>query len=132
MYQIDLNDNPHFFTKQNLITLRGGGDRLKCVNCNIEGTTINITTLGVKGSYSSNKVENCVFKVEDFVEQRNGKKIKITFCSANGVVFRNLTPDSEHLVINAPPEEKENSLGVWVMGVGEPVKVLNTEFEYID
>lgn len=59
-------------------------------------------------------------------------KIKITNCKAFGEMFKNLTPGSIHEVIEAPKEYKNSKIkGVWVMGVGEPVKVLDNEFEYV-
>ena len=58
------------------------------------------------------------------------KRIKITKCDAFGKAFENLTPGSEHDVIS-PPETHKNDTGTWVMGVGEPVKVLPSEFKII-
>lgn len=132
MYKIELNNNPHDFEKQNLVSLKNGSDRLKCKNCGIEGLTMYLTILKVKGSYSQNKVENCIYKKSDLEALRKDKKIRITFCQAQGSAFENLIPDSEHIVIGAPKGQKENTMGVWVMGIGEPVKVLNNEFEYVD
>ena len=58
-----------------------------------------------------------------------GQKIKITYCQAFGKQFENLTPDSIHDVIETPDRHKNSEMkGVWVMGVGEPVKVLNEEY----
>lgn len=58
-------------------------------------------------------------------------KIKITFCNAQGGQFANLTPGSEHEVIDPPKGHKNDNRGVWVMGVGEPVKVLKREYEVL-
>lgn len=61
-----------------------------------------------------------------------GATIVITNCRACGKQFENLLKDSIHTVIPAPEGEKEDSIGVWVMGVGEPVKVLNGEFLFVE
>lgn len=63
---------------------------------------------------------------------RTIKKIKITNCRAVGTPFANLLPGTEHIVIKPPYPKKNDDRGVWVMGVGEPVKVLRYEFEIIE
>lgn len=60
------------------------------------------------------------------------KKIRITECHAVGSPFANLLPGTEHDVIKPPHPKKNDERGVWVMGVGEPVKVLRHEFEIIE
>lgn len=57
-------------------------------------------------------------------------RIKIVSCDAFGPAFNNLKPGSVHKVIDTPSEE-DDSKGVWVMGVGEPVKVLLNEYEVV-
>jgi hypothetical protein len=57
------------------------------------------------------------------------KRIRIKYCTAFGEAFGNLTHGSEHDVIKPPAHYKNDKKGVWVMGVGEPVKVLNGEYE---
>ena len=59
------------------------------------------------------------------------KQIKVTECRAYGPQFANLTPGSVHDVIPAPPGY-ENSGGVWVEGVGEPVKLLDGEYMRVE
>ena len=132
MYTINLNDNPHEFEKQNLVTQIGNFDTLKCKKCGIKGKTSSLNTIHVKGSYSLNKVKNCIVNTDSLAASKVGKKIKITYCSAMGKIFENLKPDSIHLIIEVPENEKSDTQGVWVMGVGTPVKVLNNEFEYIN
>lgn len=132
MYTIDLNDNPHNFEKLNLVTELSGHDTLKCTKCGIKGKTTSLSTMQVKGSYSEEKVINCVFTETELRNNNVGKRIKITFCTASGEIFSNLTPNSEHIIIRTPDNQKADSKGVWVMGVGEPVKVLNNEFVFID
>lgn len=59
-------------------------------------------------------------------------EIKIDFCHANGPQFRNLRPGSIHRVVTPPDGYKNDHTGMWVMGVGEPVKVLTEEFSVIN
>ena len=129
-YNIDLSEGGHSWEKQNLVTVsgkRGGYDVLKCKNCGIEGKTSSLSTIRLKGSYSEAKVYNCPNAPKSTV-----KKIQITNCTATGKVFANLTPGSIHDVVETPEEYKNSKMaGVWVMGVGEPVKVLPQEFNII-
>ena len=125
-YNINLKEGGHTWEKQNLVTVatkKGGHDVLKCKHCGIQGNTSSLWTIKLKGSYSHDKVYNCP-------GNHGAKRIKITECGAVGKVFANLTPGSEHDVI-APPEAYKNDKGTWVMGVGEPVKVLPNEFKII-
>jgi hypothetical protein len=122
-YNIDLKEGGHVWGKENLttiITRNGSYDILKCKHCGIQGKTSSLWTIKLKGSYSKEKVYNCP-------HNQTAKRIKITLCTAMGKVFSNLTPGSEHNVI-APPEAYANDKGTWIMGVGEPVKVLPNEF----
>ena len=125
-YNINLSEGGHTWEKQNLVTVstrKGGHDVLKCKHCGIQGKTSSLWTISLKGSYSPDKVYNCP-------NNKKASKIQITQCTAFGKVFENLTPGSIHEVI-APPEEYKNDTGTWVMGVGEPVKVLPHEFKII-
>jgi hypothetical protein len=54
--------------------------------------------------------------------------VKVTQCRAVGQIFGNLEPDTVHRVIEPPKGYKNDSRGVWVMGVGEPVKLLANEY----
>ena len=58
-------------------------------------------------------------------------RIRITNCRAFGPEFKNLLPGSIHETIK-PPKGENNKDGVWVMGAGVPVKVLNGEFVTIE
>lgn len=64
-----------------------------------------------------------------------GKKVRVIQCSAFGAKFKNLTPDSVHVIV-APPalemlKNPNGSRGFWVMGVGEPVLLLFSEIEEV-
>lgn len=126
-YNIKLSEGGHEWDKQNLVTIADKNgkhyDILKCKNCGIEGKTTTLWTIALKGSYSSDKVHYCP-------GQKKVDRIQITYCHAFGKEFSNLTPGSIHRVI-PPPEEYKNDKGIWVMGVGEPVKVLSDEYKKI-
>jgi hypothetical protein len=96
---------------------------MKCSKCGIEGKRHTFNTITLKASYSLEKINNCN-GVHDIPQ-----KIQITLCTAHGEKFSNLTPDSTHLVVTPPTGQRNDSSGVWVMGVGEPVKVLYNEFK---
>lgn len=53
-------------------------------------------------------------------------KIKIKHCNAYGRQFENLKDGTIHEVVK-PPKGKKKLTGWWVMGVGEPVRVLEDE-----
>lgn len=123
MIIIDRAETNHTFEKQNLVTIigkKGTYDIFKCSACGIKGKAYNFTEIQID-SKSKKKALNCPGSAAV-------KKIKITNCRAVGRQFENLTPGSIHEVIE-PPAGYDNSRGVWVMGVGEPVKVLFGEFE---
>lgn len=118
-------DGPHKLEKQNLVTIIKGKrayDILKCSKCGIEGKTHSLTTIGFKGSYSQEKVENC--------NNAAPAKIKVTECAAQGPAFENIKPGTTHAVVD-PPEGHDNSRGIWVMGVGEPIKLLHGEYDSV-
>jgi hypothetical protein len=117
----------HDWQKQNLITKkdkRGFYDDYKCANCG---------ALGKRRGF----VEFIETPLSTYLNCPKGKtlkvptKIKITFCNGSGVNFSNLTPGSEHFVITPPKGYLNDSRGVWVNGVYEPVKVLSDEFNEI-
>lgn len=126
MYLIN-NGAPHSFEKQNLVTLKdrnGFYDLMVCSKCGTKGKCRKLTVIEVPAKYSSKKVYDC-----DGVVGEKPKKIRITNCHAFVAKFKNLTPGSEHDVIKPPDPYVDDNKGVWVMGVGEPVKVINSEFE---
>lgn len=122
MITVGLNETSHDFEKRNLVSMRDGSgsyDVYRCRKCGIEGKSRGLGRISLDGR-AKKKAVNCPEKMPP-------AKIKITICRAFGPVFANLVPESIHEVIEAP-EGYDNERGVWVMGVGTPVKVLFGEF----
>lgn len=114
----------HVFEKQNSVTRFEKGrhfDVYKCSLCGLTGKAYSLTHITIDGRSKGGPV--CP-------KAPKASKIKITECRAVGKAFGNLTPDSIHDII-PPPKDKDNSRGVWVMGVGEPVLVLFGEFQEV-
>lgn len=130
MYNINRNEGGHVWEKQNLVTVFKNGkyyDILKCKDCGIVAKTTSLTAIELKGSYSSQKVYHCLGEYK-----RNAVRIKVTQCGANGKAFENLLPNSEHEVITPPDGYVNNHTGLWVMGIGEPVRLLPHEYVVIE
>lgn len=125
MSSLDMTSTNHKLEKQNLIIKKsklGLYDEYKCIKCGLRGKRYSLgASLMVDGRFSAAKVGNCP-------NAEKPQTIKITYCPAHGKVFENLIPESIHEVVS-PPEGQNNKNGVWVMGVGEPVKVLFGEFD---
>ena len=64
------------------------------------------------------------------MEHIKHKKLKVIRCSGFGEAFENLKPGSIHDIIN-PPFNEDRTRGEWVMGVGEPVLLIEGEFKYV-
>jgi hypothetical protein len=108
----------------------GSYDLYKCKNCGIEGKRYGFSDfLILNENCSPSKIEKCDGRIIN-IPTFYGRKIQITKCYAQGKAFENLIPDSFHRVISAPSPYKDDSNGVWVMGVGEPVKILNQEYVF--
>ncbi len=58
-----------------------------------------------------------------------GKTIEIIECKAIGRQFSNLKPGTKHILIPPPKGRKRKEL--WVMGDGEPVRLLFGEFKIV-
>ena len=123
---VSITHGGHSWEKQNLITVREKGrpvDKVICKGCGIIGLRARLDQVEIDGRHSVEQVDFCR-------GNKNSQRVKITRCTAQGMQFANLTPGSEHDVVNTPKGENDKR-GVWVMGVGEPVKVLYDEFEFI-
>lgn len=123
MIVISRSETNHNFEKQNLVTQfdkRGQYDVYKCSACGLSGKARTLTSISISEN-SRKRASNCPKAV-------SSQRVRITKCNAVGKLFGNLTPGSVHDVI-PPPSGQDNSRGLWVMGVGEPVKILFGEYE---
>lgn len=130
MKQVNLRSTVHNFDKQNLVTQKTGGrmhDVLRCKRCGIQGKRYGLDEyIMVPTNTSDKKIMHCDGKSEDnFL----GKTIRIDNCHANGKQFSNLTKGSYHQIVKPPTGYVNGDRGVWVQGVGEPVKLLFDEFD---
>lgn len=124
MYSVNINMSGHDFDKINIVTIHsrnGGYDKVKCKNCGLTAKRYSLDTVLVSDNIPKIKAEFCQ-------KQAKEEYIKITRFTGCGAVFANLVDGSVHKVISIPEGEKDDGRGVWVMGVDEPVKVLNREF----
>ncbi|KAF0198452.1 MAG: hypothetical protein FD170_3998 [Bacteroidetes bacterium] len=132
MYHVDMSESGHDFDKQNLVTVhdrkKGGYDLYKCKNCGIIGKSRTIGIIQIPESYNEISAYKCKKQIEFTVP----KRIKITKCLAHGKQFANVViPGSEHDVVSPPDMYVNDRTGVWVMGIGEKVKILRGEYEPI-
>lgn len=130
MYNIRITEGQHEWEKQNTITVFKGNkhfDIMKCKKCGITGRTTSLAEISLKGSYAHDNVYFCKGnRINDVPVEIQIKKVH-----AFGPAFKNLSPGSNHIVIEPPKGYKNDHTGVWIMGVGEPVKVLSDEFTIV-
>ncbi|MBO6225848.1 MAG: hypothetical protein J6N72_10460 [Psychrobacter sp.] len=128
MYTIILKDSNHTWIKKNLITITTGPgrshDEMYCEKCGIKGKRYNLAELEVDKRYKKEKVLSCPYAALDAIP----KIIKVTECRAYGSTFANIKNGNEYEVVTPPDGFANDSSGVWVMGVGEPVKLLANEY----
>lgn len=127
MYSCNIKTSQHDWVKINLITksgYKGHYDIVECSNCKMKGKRINFENIEVAETYKKENIFLCPKRKPIAIP----KKVKVTFCNALGNIFGNLTPNSIHEVIEPPFAYKNDHTGVWVMGVGEKVKLLTSEF----
>ena len=68
----------------------------------------------------------------DITDLYIGKEIEIIKCEADGIMFKNLIPESKHIITEPQYGYKNNNEGVWVLGkLGNPVRVFTHEFKYV-
>ncbi len=126
---LDINNSPHDWEKQNLMTIpdkNGSYDLMLCKSCGIKGKRRNFTQIEVKETYSAKKTLKCIEK------RLTEGRVRVINCTAVGYIFSNLTPKSEHDIIPVPKGESDNLPGIWVQGVGHPIKLLKGEYEVIE
>ena len=128
MINIIINDS---WRKKNNVTIRGNGKIYDIYehNSGILAKRYGFTDELTLTEKDYKRYCNLTRKVS---HNSKNKAIIITNCTACGPVFGNIVPGSKHVVIKAPANYKDDNKGVWVMGVGEPVKILNNEFRYVE
>lgn len=127
MIKIPFNNLYHNFDKINLVSNKDGSDTYKCTKCRLQVKRSLFNDYIEVQEKNKSKALYCVYKGVDLFLN---KRIKITKCTAQGKQFKNLLPNSIHYIIEPPKEYINDSKGIWVMGVGEPVKVLINEFTF--
>ncbi len=116
----NFEEGGHNWEKTNLVTKEGKElyDTYQCRQCGLKAKMVSFGILQISERYRK-KFEHCI-------GVKKAKQIEIIKCEAVGPQFANLVPGSMHDIIS-PPAGYDNKGGVWVMGVGEPVKVLFRE-----
>lgn len=130
MHKIPLKGSNHTWGKSNLVTITTGKkpyDEMYCEKCGIKGKRYNLAEVVINGRYSKDKVMSCPH-AEASDTDNIPKRVRVTHCNAFGEKFKNLTSDSEHDVVTPPSGYNNDHTGVWVMGIGEPVKMLAGEY----
>lgn len=129
MIKLEIAKYGHKWEKKNLVTISAAKsmyDIYQCSKCELKGRSYQIGIIVVKSSYSKSKIYGCNNVPQEI------RKVRINRCGAFGPAFANLTPGSEHNVIDPPAGYKNDGSGLWVMGVGEPVCVLANEFTILE
>ena len=127
MYQSNIKTSQHKWGKKNLVTIGRGGrmfDEMVCINCGMKGKRYGFDTVEVSENYKIDNVHFC----PKSLPLELPKQVKVRQCNGVGKVFANLTPKSIHDIITPPIGYKNDHTGAWVMGVGEPVKLLPNEY----
>lgn len=128
MYQHKIKKSTHDWAKVNLVTKTRRGrafDEMVCSNCGMKGRRYDFANVTISGNYKQENVDFCP-EAEPFDVP---KSVKVTHCFAHGRQFENMKPGSVHEVVTPPDGYKNDHTGVWVMGVGEPIKLLTEEYE---
>lgn len=123
---IDKHYGGHKWNKQSLVGIaskNGIYDLFKCENCGVVGKSFRLDSIELKSVAHKVCKHPSVFDVP--------KKVKVINCGAHGRIFANLLPNTVHEVVTPPNGYKNDASGVWVMGVGEPVKLLYNEYTKI-
>ena len=136
---VSLETGIHNFSKVNLVAISDRGriyDILKCKDCGLEGKRFGFSpNIQVPESTSDKKIENCIHSPslkKSAPDKYIGKKIKVIQCNTQGSPFKNLTPGSIHPIITPPEGYLNGDRGVWVQGIGEPVKILWVECDVLE
>lgn len=118
----------HTFNKVNQVSHKDGSDTWECTKCGIKGKRPMLADYIICSAQSEKKVKYCntIKSTSLFVH----KRIKVTYCTAVGNEFNEVIPGSVHYTIKPPIDFYDDSKGVWVMGISEPIKLLINEFNF--
>ena len=117
----------HEWEKQNLMTIsskKGGYDILHC-KCGLKGKSRQLGMIDLDGRQLTKAKKCTYYKLKEEI----GRKIEITHCTANGEIFSNIIDGSKHTLIT-PPKDRDKT-EFWVMGNGEPIRLMSGEFKFI-
>jgi ribosomal protein S26 len=126
MYQQNIKSNGHDWQKQNLVTLKGGYDKVKCSKCGLEAKRLLETVFITENRKNTELMLNCINS--DFSVP---KRIKIIIQPKGNPAFGNLIENSIHEVIDAPSGYTNTKYSVWVAGINDIVRLLSNEFEIL-
>lgn len=127
MIEMDMTFGGHKWEKKSLVNQmnrRGIYDEYRCEHCGMEGKSYRLGIIEVSDrDYNKNKgICRC---------RKDCNEVEIVRVNAAGEQFSQLIPGSIHEVID-PPAGYDNSRGVWVMGLSEPVLLLFGEYTEIE
>lgn len=132
MKKLQITHPLHKFAKTNFVTQWdkiGLYDEWICENCGIKGKKYSLAnTLFFPENTPDSLLKNCSGSSE-FKDNYVGKSVVISTFTGEGSAFANITPDSVHQIVIPPQGYFNGDNGVWVMGIGEPVKILNREIK---
>lgn len=122
-----IEETTHEFIKENLVTVsdsKGMYDIFVCSKCGVKAKSYQLGYVRFDGrSKNPNQCSNADVAV----------RVKVSKCDTHGPQFRNLLPGSIHDVVESPDSKYKNGeSGYWVMGIGEPVRLLPGEYRVLD
>ena len=122
---IYLTDTDHNFEKVNLVTRNGGYDEYRC-KCGLEGKRYGLSD-ALKVTGKADLILKCPNAKPK--EVTTAKRVRINGFTGASSSFANLTEGSEHDVVECPANYKTKyGSDVWVMGIGEAVRLLPNEY----
>lgn len=140
---LNSDDSKHEWEKINLMTIVKNGKRShdiwKCKKCGMEAYLYTLGILEIETSSQSkiDKFKKCPKYVISLDSEPwdNGQEISIIKVLINNKAADNLIPNSKHKIVEPDPEYKtkfpNSNVSVWVMGIGEPIRLLANEFNFI-
>jgi len=135
IYKIDLNKTSHEFEKEQLIVKSDSSGTYvvyKCKRCGLGARKYKDSDLLIVRSRKKLTDEQLLRCSKEIISIP-AKRIRVLHKpNIANPAFDNLIVGSEHECIPPPPGQPNRLPGVWVNGIGEPVKLLNGEFEWID